>query len=254
MEQSTGQEKVVASLTTIPSRLEFLHVSLESIFNQTVMPEKVILYIGDDVDLDQIPDTVKVYQDKGLFIEKRPGNLRSHKKYYYACQEYPDHAVITFDDDWIYPPTMVASLIETYRKYPDCVSSNWVMEMKRNEDGQLLSFQKWGFFGGKAIPPSLKLRALSGSGMILPPSILPQIAFDADTFMELSPTCDESWLKIIETINGIHTAGVKIEGYIKEIAEQNKNTLWSVNYKTSNANFCRVMKHFQVEESAFFKE
>ena len=32
-----------------------------------------------------------------------PENFRSHKKYYYVFREYPDHKVITVDDDLIYP-------------------------------------------------------------------------------------------------------------------------------------------------------
>ena len=151
------KEKVVASLTTIPSRLEHLHVALRSIFSQTVMPDKVILYIGNDIEYDQIPDSVWDYHDMGLDIQKRPGNLRSHKKYYYACQEFPNHAVITLDDDWIYPPDLIASLINSYRKYPDCVSANRVMEMKRDAFGKLLPFGKWETIRGKAIPPSLKM-------------------------------------------------------------------------------------------------
>lgn len=58
-------------------------------------------------------------------------DLRSHKKYYFAMQEYPEDIVILFDDDMFYPKNTIKKLYELYKKFPSdiCAINTQVMVM-----------------------------------------------------------------------------------------------------------------------------
>jgi hypothetical protein len=59
---------VIVSLTTIASRLNKVHITLRSVMNQTVKPEKIILWINEN-DSDKIPPTLSKLTGKLLEIK-----------------------------------------------------------------------------------------------------------------------------------------------------------------------------------------
>ena len=116
------REKVVISLTTLPTRLDKLLVTLKSLNNQTVPPDEIYLTLPINCErlnmkytdiTDQVKNLctiVKIDQDYGP-ITKIVGALKKEKD--------PDTIIITVDDDIIYPPTLIEDLMYWHGKYPD---------------------------------------------------------------------------------------------------------------------------------------
>ena len=81
VEEPSRQQKIIVSLTSYPERFRYLHLTVKSLLLQTVKPDKIILYLGDDARDAPLPEALVRLKKKGLSIEYRTGNLRSHKKY-----------------------------------------------------------------------------------------------------------------------------------------------------------------------------
>ena len=101
-------DEYIVSLTSWEPRFDVLPVALKSILLQTRRPDRVILYLGSDVDPEKLPLEVRRFEEKGVEIRFMEENLRAHKKYYYAMEEFPDSTIITVDDDVIYSPFTIS--------------------------------------------------------------------------------------------------------------------------------------------------
>ena len=121
-------EPVIVSLTSYPARIDRVHEVIESVINQTVCADRIILYLADEQFVDrQLPKPlVDLCTQYDCFeIHFCDDDLKPHKKYYYAMQDFPDAALITVDDDVIYPNTMVVKF-----RYFSLVSTSTVIKCK----------------------------------------------------------------------------------------------------------------------------
>lgn len=125
--------KIIVSFTSYPPRINSVHQVVESLYRQTVPADEIVLYLSLDefpLEAASLPGKLKSLIGQGGFrIEWVHGNLKSHKKYYYALQEYKDAVVITVDDDKIYAETMIGDLIKSHERFPDAVSARAVRIM-----------------------------------------------------------------------------------------------------------------------------
>lgn len=241
---------IVISLTTIPSRIKYLHYSLANIFNQTMLPDKVILYLAkEEFTYENIPTAILRLEKKGLEI-KFVENIRSHKKYYYAMKEYPDAVIITIDDDILYRKTLVEALYNSYLKTPNCISCMRANRIKKDSNNKLLPYAEWDK-NTKDILPSYDLLAVGAGGVLYPPHVLPQKTFNVDELSKRAIYADDIWLKGAQLANGIK---VKLAScsHLYEIhlvsRKQQKEALSKVNVKYRNdKSIDLVSEWFEVE-------
>lgn len=111
----------IVSLASYSKRINTLHICLESIFSQTLMPKKIILYFDSSVEPNKVPKEVFSYVKKGLEIVYVSNDIASHNKYYYTFRNFPDDIVITVDDDVIYDKNTFLNLFQTHQNYPNAV-------------------------------------------------------------------------------------------------------------------------------------
>lgn len=185
---------IIVSLTTIPSRIKYLHYTLANIFNQTLLPDKVILYLAkEEFEYIDIPPKILELEKKGLeivFVE----NIKSHKKYYYAMKENPDAVIITIDDDILYRRTLIEALYNSYIENPRCISCMRVNRIKRDINNKLLPYTEWDM-NVKDILPSHNLLAVGAGGVLYPPHILPEKTFNIMELSKRAIYADDIWLK-----------------------------------------------------------
>lgn len=198
-----NSEPIVVSFTTYPPRLKWVHLVVRSMMVQTMKPDKIVLYVGDDVELKDIPDDVQQLTKYGLEIKKVEGNLKPHKKYQYAMEEYPNSLIITIDDDLIYHKDLVKTLYEGHQKFPDSVIAIRGHEITFNDDGTIKPYREWNMQVARTCYPSMKLFAAGGSGGVLyPPHCLSTRAFDKELVNKLCLNADDVWLKMMEVLVG----------------------------------------------------
>jgi len=113
--------KVVASLTTMPDRYFKIIKTLQSLHKQTYKLDAIYLSLPTksrrlNIEYPPVPPeiealcTVVPCTDFGPITKILGGLLQ---------EQDPDTVIITFDDDMIYPDTIVEKLIENYKKFPN---------------------------------------------------------------------------------------------------------------------------------------
>lgn len=185
---------VIVSLTTYPGRINTVWLAIETLLRQSVKPDAVILWLSKDQfpDLSGLPRSLLKLVDRGLRIELRDGDIRSHKKYYFARREYPNATLILADDDIFYPTTMLKDLLDLSKRHQGKVICRFGKLMKWAAGGQLSPYGAWG-----NVNDSLARKDVffgSGGGVLIPPSAVHCDLLNEDAFLEHCPLADDIWL------------------------------------------------------------
>lgn len=201
------KKKIVVSLTTYPARIDGITTVLETIYNQTKPADEVVLWLAPGQFPDGkegLPVDLRQLIDAGKLTLRWCDDLKPHKKYYYAFQEYPDDLIITIDDDLLYDQNMIKNLFFSYVEYPKAVSAMRTHLILIDEEYNFLPYRYWikeiTFCINK---PSMQLLATGGAGTLYPPHLLNYDLMKADVIMDICPFADDLWLKAVEVMSDV---------------------------------------------------
>lgn len=201
---------VIVSLTSIPSRFSTLHLVIKSLFNQSHLPKKIVLWLHEDLK-SELPKSIDKLQSSLFEIKYSPLTC-SHKKLIHTLENNPDSIIITCDDDLIYGKKLVENLYEEHLKYPKDVIANTTNQIKFNKNGDYRPFNEW-----KLNDVEVNPRAqcpIGAWGILYPPNALSKDIFNQELFLKLTPKADDLWFKAMALING--TIARKSENRPKE--------------------------------------
>lgn len=227
--------KIIVSLTSYPKRINTVYIPIESMLNQTVKVDKIILWLAKEEFpnlYEDLPVNLLELQKYGLYIEWCDENLKSHKKYYYALQKFPDDIIITIDDDLIYNKYLIEILLDSFKKFPRAISAMRVHLIKSEEKNKnkigpyetwIKEYNKW------FQEPSMQLFATTGAGTLFPPYSLSKEVFNKKMILENCLYADDIWLKIMQVL--IDTPVVLANRYqrLSYIDGTQENALWKSN-------------------------
>jgi hypothetical protein len=206
------KEQIAISLTSFPDRIDYVYKTINSLINQSVKTEKILLYLSKcefENKGKKLPKALtELVGINGFEIKWVEDNLKSHKKYYYVFQEYRDWIIITVDDDFYYDKEMLADLLVSYRKHSKAISARNV-HLILKEKGKIADYQKWEnstrFYEGQE---RMDLCAIGCGGILYPPACASDEWFD-ESKMIYFQNQDDLWLKYNEIIKGIPTVWAK---------------------------------------------
>jgi len=227
--------KIVVSLTTYPARIGKVWITITSLLQQTLKPYKVILWLSQEQFPDKkLPRQLVRLQGRGLEI-RFCEDLKPHKKYYYAMQEYPEYYVVTADDDIFYPEKHLEQLWAGHNEYPEAVICHWSHLIAFEETDEFQPYNEWP--DNNKMPPSHLTLAVGCNGVLYPPYSLPKEAFDKGKIMEYALYTDDLWLKCMEILNDCRVVNCNetILIYFNVVSTQNKG-LWQSNTGKENRN------------------
>lgn len=136
----SGERRVIVTLTSYPPRMNTIWMTLRSIFSQSRLPDKVVLYLAKsdfpnrEADL---PDSLKEMLWNDFEIRWVDEDLKPHKKYYWAFRDFPDDLIVTIDDDLIYRRNMIETLLACQKSHPNAIVASRTHLIMFNEDGSL---------------------------------------------------------------------------------------------------------------------
>ena len=223
---------LIVSLTSFPGRIQNFHKVILSIKNQTVKPEKIILWLS----ILQFPDKilpVKLLNQLDDIFEIRFVNedLKSHKKYFYAFQEFPDKNIITLDDDIIYHPFTIQYLWESHLENQEAVIANCTRIIPSSKDVPK-PYREW-IFNQEAIRVE-NLLPIGMGGVLYPVNSMHEIVRNKELFMSLTPFADDIWLNAVERLNDINVVQSRNTMQFLEIIQKTEKLCTS--NKTHNHN------------------
>ncbi len=181
---------VVVSLTSYSKRIDDVYLVLESLSLQTVLPNRVILWLAEDeVTFDDLPLTLKNRVEYGLEI-KFCKDIKSYKKIIPTLNLGQDFHIITIDDDIIYPHDTIENFIRDHKKHPYAILGNRAHEVIFDK-GRVVPYKRW----NKEVKNQSDNIFLTGCGAIFYPnnSLDPRVS-DEQVFMDICPHADDIWL------------------------------------------------------------
>lgn len=194
-------EELIVSLTSFPLRIHKLHLVIESILRQSHLPDRIILWLSKEQfpDKNMLPKKLLELQKRGLEIEFCDGDLRSHKKYYYAVIKYSSACVLTLDDDILYSSDLIKKLWNAHIDYPQAVICVRAYE-NIIVNNQVLSYSKWELVANETTLRN-DIFPTSGAGTLYPPCVFYKDILREDLFMKYCRYADDIWLFCMVTLN-----------------------------------------------------
>lgn len=239
------RKKLIVSFTTIPSRLDTIWITIESLFRQSYQADRIILWVADEIDYHDICKRLAPQIERGLEI-RQCSNLGPHKKYFYVFQEFPDDLVVTVDDDVIYSEKMLEGLVKNYVKKPNrvyCYRSHRI-QFKRN--GTIMPYARWLGYDERNLKSvcESKLNFFTGAGGVLYPAhLMPKELFDADLITQCCWKADDVWLNMHMLKHNIPICNVNGNcGNILVIRRSQKEALWRTNKKKGNDEYIAAVE------------
>ena len=199
---SIGNKRVIISLTSYPSRIKTVHIAIKSLIDQTYKADKIILWLAEEQFPNKEKDLPKQLLDLvplGLTIDWC-SDIKSYKKLVPALIKYPNDIIITADDDLIYNKNCIKSLIDTYKKYPNCIIANRTHYITF-KNGKINKFINW-IFWNKYRKPSYNVFPTTGGTVLYYPNCLYKDATNIELFSELAEYTDDHWFWAMAVING----------------------------------------------------
>ena len=193
------QVPVIVSLASIPSRLNIVHLTIRSILNQDVLPEKIVLWLHEDLK-DSIPESLNVLVGD-LFSIKYADYFSSHRKLVEPLKLYPNKIIVTCDDDMMYRKNWLSKLYQAHENHPDHIVANQTRCITYGSDGELLSYKAWKPNESGCQNPLLTL-PIGAGGTLYPPDSMHKTVFNQELFLQLTPKADDLWFKAMGLLKG----------------------------------------------------
>lgn len=224
---------VIVSLTSIPSRLKKVHITIRSILSQSKPPKKIILWLNEN-DKNSIPKSLRILEGNVFEIRFTPLTC-SHKKLVHTLESYPNDIIVTCDDDFIYDHHWLEKLYATHLENPKCIVANHTRQIQFDENHNLLDYKKWTF---KNPERKKAMLAIGAGGVLYPAHSLSPITTDIKLALELAPKADDLWFKAMSLLQGtqviqapnspktlLPVAGTQKISLKKENVDKNRNVV-----------------------------
>ena len=195
-------KKLIVTLTSFPERINEVHLVITTLLNQTLKPDKIILWLAEEEfpkKEKDLPPALLNLQKYGLTI-KWCENLKSYKKIVPALLEYPDDILVTADDDLFYRKDWLELLYKSYTKNPNCIHCHRMHKILTNSSGEIPAENCL----GKLINDQEENKnylATSGAGILFPPGSLYKDTTRHELFLNLAPKGDDIWLWAMAELN-----------------------------------------------------
>ena len=199
LQTSTTQSlPIIVTLTSIPSRLHKIDITIRSLLNQSGKPEKIVLWLNKELK-GTIPKKLASLQ--GDIFEIRYCQLDcSHQKLIYSLEEFSESILVTCDDDLMYDRELLKSLYLEHTLFPNDIISNECREISQDSFGKLLSYKEWKYSKELGLS-KVEFIPLGYSGVLYPPNALLKEARSSQLFLKLAPKADDLWFKMMALLN-----------------------------------------------------
>jgi len=199
MGERSGVEQIhevplIVSLTSYGERFNDLVISLYSLLNQSLKPDRIILWLSDEYNLNALPYEITAFIKNGLEI-RFVKDIRSYTKIIYALKEFPNAIIVTADDDIYYPKNWLKKLYYSYISNPEDIH---VHRAHRFEKGK--PYEDWEKHVNEE--GARYDNFLTGVGGVLyPPQCFTSEVLRDDIFLKYAPYADDIWLWVMALLN-----------------------------------------------------
>jgi len=223
-------QKIIVSLTSFPARINVVWIAIETLLRQSMKPDEIFLWLAEEQfpgKENDLPEELLKQKERGLTI-RFCDDLKSHKKYFYTMQEYPEDIVILADDDVFFSYDLIKELIRLHEEYPEDIVCMTTAIIAPEIDTPPTYWTRP--IPGEKIVHSKMAQPFTGQGTLYPPHAIPEEAFNKKLIMNLCPYADDLWLKYMSLKNNIRTTVIYKERSMPiAIYGTHESSLWHIN-------------------------
>lgn len=238
---------VVVSLTTIPSRIELVHLTVRSMLFQKAKPQKVNLWIHEDLKALVTDDLKKL---EGDIFEICYAKIDCpHLKLLNTLSKYPHLPIVTIDDDQLYSPHLLGELYESHLVKPRHIISTISRLIKFDDENNPLPYIDWPYVE-KVNFEDRFLLPLGVFGVLYPPHCFHKDVTNMQLISTLSPKADDLWFKALSMIEGTEVSIIRKKiDYPTLVLGTQKITLKNHNVSQDNnkIQWKNLMDHFKIK-------
>jgi len=118
-----NQEKIIISMTSWSKRIKNVPIVINSILQNSMSPDKIVLNLSlaefPNKEYDLPNEITRMQQDGIIEIGWQEGNTKAYKKIIPTMIKYPYDAILSIDDDFIYPLDFIETFVNMHKKYPN---------------------------------------------------------------------------------------------------------------------------------------
>ena len=192
--------ELIVSLTTYGKRIYDVAFAIESIMQQSLKANRIILWLDESFQGKRLPESLYLQQKRGLEISFCK-DIGPYTKLIPALRRFPNDAVITIDDDAIYDYDLLERLIIPYLSNPSYIYCHRMHKMKFDMDGSLLPYIEWDWECTDNHPSHLNF-ATGVGGILYPPHSLDEEVFNEEIFLKYCRTADDIWFNAMAIKKG----------------------------------------------------
>jgi len=196
-----GDNNIIVSLTTYGKRLYDVYLTIESIMRQTMKPNKIILWLADELKNSDIPVTLRKQRERGLEI-RYCKDLLSYKKLIPALAAFPSDVIITIDDDVLYFYDLIENMVNSYKKNPELIHCARMHRIKMINSKTPDKYENWtrNYDDSDVSPLNF---SVGGGGILYPPHCFTEEVFNEKVFTDICKYADDVWFKAMALLNGV---------------------------------------------------
>lgn len=246
--KETRNPRLIVTLTSYPERMETIDVVLYSLLDQTLKPDKIVLWLSYEEfpNLeDDVPSNILDMKKYGIEIEFCH-NIRSYKKLVYSLKKYPNDLLVICDDDIYYQRNWLKLLYNSYLKNPNAIHCHRGLRISYDNNHKISRYLDWNIIKNtNNYNISYKNFFTGSGGMICRKDFFYEDIFNEELFMRLSPTEYDMWFWAMAVLNGTKINVVKnnITDF-KNISLYNYSTLFQYNKYVNDEIFADILDYY----------
>lgn len=203
---------LIVSLTSFGQRIHDVFLTVESLFQQSLKADKVVLWLSaDEFNEENLPAVLKKQRERGLEIHFVVEDLGPYTKFYYALERYPDALLVTVDDDILYPLDLLDQLYSAHLREPNKIHCGRAHRIAVDQNGTLLPYKQWWRHSNESESSLLVMPTGVGGVLYFPGCFDPEVT-NKSAFKRLAPRADDVWLKAMSLKRGTECSVIAQRG------------------------------------------
>lgn len=199
--QMLFDKEVVVSMASYGTRVTSAYLAIESIMQQSIKPNRIILCIPEDLKSQPLPELIQRQQKRGLEVLYNK-DIWSFKKLIPALRKYPEAIMITCDDDCLYNVDFLENLLSSHKKDPKAIWGNRIHKITFDNKGNVDLYSNWEWEIPNTEESSKLFFITTVGGVLYPPHSLYEDVTKEDIFMDIAKYNDDIWCYAMALLNG----------------------------------------------------
>ena len=181
---------VIVSLHADSKDYNKLPITIYSLLNQSKKPDKLILWLDDSENLQNLPYEITQFIKNGLEI-KFVKFLNNYTSTYYSIKNFPEAINVTAENCYYYRHHWLKKLYLSYASHTEDIHVHLAHQIKVKEN-KIISSEHWDNFVNKETASFSNILDKRG-GVLYPPNCFGKDFLRDDIFLKHVPINDNLW-------------------------------------------------------------